>query len=58
MGYSPKGRKESDMTARLEHACILRELPSGTMVRTFTAEDSGSMPGWGTKIPSPVANNK
>ena len=52
MGYSPKGCKQSDMTEGTEHVCILREFPRGT------AEDSGSMPGWGIKIPSPVAKSK
>ena len=52
MDYSPKGCKQSDMTEGTEHACIRREFPSGT------AEDLCSVPGWGTKIPSPVAKNK
>ena len=37
--------------------CVTWEFPSGPVVRTphfFTAEEAGSIPGWGTQIPQAV----
>ena len=44
MGYSPWGRKESDMTERLHS----QGFPGGLVVESLpdNAEDTGFLPGW------------